>query len=89
MSKITQFEYQRKFNLGDYESETIGFVIVIDEDENENVEKLIDSAQKLAIKNCTSTKRKLQKKKQLEAQQKAARQAEVQDETQSDNCGER
>lgn len=69
MSKITQFNYERKFNLGDYESETIGFVVVIDEDENERIENLIDEAQKLALKNCTATKRKIQKKRAMEAQQ--------------------
>lgn len=62
MKKLIQFEYKRTFNLGQYESETIGFTYAIDEDDldHQNIEKLIEGVQKLAIKNSIPIKRKKQ-----------------------------
>ena len=37
MPKITQITYERVFNLGNYQSERIGLIASIDEDEQEMV----------------------------------------------------
>lgn len=58
--KLVEFRYERKFNLGDYESEIIGFVYHLDDEEEKEAEELIHEAQVLAKNNSTLAKRKKQ-----------------------------
>ena len=87
--KINAFNYERKFNLGDYESETIGFAIHIEEDEDEKIDDLIDFAQKLAIKNSTPHKRRIQKAKAQQEERKKAEEVRAQNRKQQQKLADK